>query len=115
MDMKIIAIPIFGDRISPRLEFAENLKLFYVKGNKILKNEVIKLISHNKLEKINMVIGLNLDIIICNGLSEIFEKEIVKNNIKIIPWVHGDVDEVLENYMSDKLTFPKKLKNIKDS
>lgn len=98
-----IAIPIFGKRISPRLDLAENLKLFYVKGNKILKSEVIRLISHNKLEKINMVIGLNPDVIICNGLSEIFEKEIEKNNIKLISWIHGEVDEVLHKYLFGSL------------
>lgn len=103
-----IAIPIFGKRISPRLDLAENLKLFYVKGNKILKSEVIRLISHNKLEKINMVIGLNPDVIICNGLSEIFEKEIEKNNIKLISWIHGEVSEVLNKYLLGKLTSQQK-------
>ncbi len=99
----IIAIPIFGERVSPRLDLTENLKLFTIKDTTILKSEIIRLISHNKLERINMIIDLNPDLIICNGLSEIFQKEIEKNNIKLIPWTHGEVDEVLQKYLVGSL------------
>lgn len=98
-----IAIPIFGKRISPRLDLAENLKLFTVEGNEILKSEIIRLISHNRLEKINMIIDLKPDLIICDGLSKILEEKIGKNNIKLIPWVHGETDEVLHKYLFDSL------------
>lgn len=113
--MKTIAIPIFGNRISPRLDYAESLQLIYIDKKKVLKRETIKIITHNRLERINRIINLQPDILICDGLTEICKNKLVKSTIKVIPWVHGDVDEVLENYMSDKLTFPKKLKNINDS
>lgn len=110
MDMKIIAIPIFGDRISPRLEFATNFKLFEVEKCKVLNSEIIRLVSHNHLEKINMIIGVKPNVIICDGLSKIFELEILKTNIKLIAWVHGEVDEILHKYLLGTLITESKLK-----
>jgi len=101
--MKIIAIPIFEDRISPRFDLATKLKLFKVERAKILNSEIIRLVPHNRLKRINMIIDLKPDIIICNGLSKIFEEEIEKNGIKLIPWTHGDVDEVLHKYLTGSL------------
>lgn len=110
MDMKIIAIPIFGNRISPRLELATNLKLFEVAKRKVLNSEIIRLVSHNKLEKMNMIIGVKPDVIICDGLSKISEAEILKTNINLIPWVHGEVDTILHKYLTGTLKIKAKLK-----
>ena len=109
--MKTIAIPTFGNRISPRLGYAESVQLIYIDKKKVLKRETIKIITHNRLERINRIINLKPDILICNGLTEICQNELVKSTIKVISCIHGDVDEVLKKYLSDKLTSQKK--NIK--
>ena len=59
--MKIIIIPNFGTRISPRLDFAESLNLYKIKNGKVIESEVIKFIAHNRLERINMLVELNPD------------------------------------------------------
>jgi predicted Fe-Mo cluster-binding NifX family protein len=101
--MKIIVIPNFGTRISPRLDFAESLNLFKTKNGKIIDSEVIKFIAHNRLERINMLVGLKPDIIICDGISQITHDKLTQENIRIIPWIHGEISEVIDMFLSGKL------------
>ena len=101
--MKIIIIPNFGTRISPRLDFAESLNLFKVKSGKVMEIEIIKFIAHNRLERINMLVGLKPDIIICDGISQITRDKLTQENIIVIPWIHGEIREVIDMFLSGKL------------
>lgn len=98
--METIIVPLFGSRISPRLDYAEHFQLLTVEGGKIQKNEFIKIITNNRLERINRLIRLKPDIIICNGITERCFVELTKSNIKIIPWIQGELEEALQNYFS---------------
>ena len=101
--MEFIIIPIFGNRISPRLDYAEHFQLLCIENRKIIKQESIKIITNNRLERINRLIKMKPEMIICNGLTERCYIELTKSNIKIIPWIKGEIDEVLNNYFSGYL------------
>lgn len=101
--MDTIAIPVLGKRISPRLDYTERMQLFTIESGSIKNCETIKLISHSILERINMLIRLQLDVIICDGVSENSYEKLKSNNIKIFPWVHGEVDTVIDKYLNGKL------------
>ena len=109
--MKILAIPNFGERISPRLDYAESLQLITIDSNKALKKETIKVIAHSNLERINLIIGLKPDIVICDGISDLTHSKLLEKNIKVLPWIHGKVDEVLNSYLNGTIN-KMYLKNI---
>jgi len=98
--MKLLAIPNFGERISPRLDCAESLQLVTIESNIIVKKETIKIIAHSNLERINLIIGLKPDIVICDGISDLTHTKLSEKNIKVIPWIHGIVEEVLSSYIN---------------
>lgn len=98
--MKTIVIPYFENRISPRLDYAENFKILTIDKYKVVKEQSIKIITKNRLEKINRIILLNPDLIICNGLTERCYVELTKAQIKVMPWNKGEVESVLKNYLS---------------
>jgi predicted Fe-Mo cluster-binding NifX family protein len=101
--MKIVAIPKFGERISPRLDYAESLLFVTIESNNITKKENIKIIAHSNLERINLIIGLTPDIVICDGISDLTYNKLIENNIEVIPWIHGTVEEVLDKYLNRTL------------
>jgi predicted Fe-Mo cluster-binding NifX family protein len=101
--MKIIIIPNFGTRISPRLDFAESLNLFKIKNGKVIESEVLKFIAHNRLERINMLVELRPDVIICDGISQITREQLTKEKICVIPWTHGEISEVIEMFLLGKI------------
>jgi predicted Fe-Mo cluster-binding NifX family protein len=108
--MKTIAIPVFGNRISPRIDYTESMQLITVENNSIKSRETIKLIAHSSLEKINMLIELHPDVIICDGVSELSYDKLINHDIKVFPWIHGEVDVIIRKYLEGKL----KQSNIQD-
>ena len=98
--IETIIIPLFENRISPRLDYAQHFKLLTHEHGKIQKEEHIKIITKNRLERINRIIRLKPDIIICNGLTERCYVELTKSKICVIPWIQGELEETLQNYFS---------------
>ena len=83
--MKLLAIPNFGERISPRIDYAETLQLITVEDKKVIQKETIKIIAHSNLERINLIIGLKPDVVICDGISRSYcYDKLVENKIEII-------------------------------
>ena len=101
--MKKILVPVFDNRVSSRLDCAESFQLIIVNKMKILKSDFVKVYTKNQLDKLRQLLFLRPDIIICNGVTDFFKKEFIKNKIELIPWVYGQVNEVVENYMNGTL------------
>lgn len=101
--METIIIPLFENRISPRLDYAQHFQLLMHEHGKIQKQESIKIITNNRLERINRIIRLKPDTIICNGLTERCYVELTKSKIQVIPWIQGEIEVVLQNYFSGYL------------
>ena len=59
--------------------------------------------SINPLEKVKVLIKLNPDVLICGGLTEFCQNRLKNTDIQIIPWVRGDIEEILAQYLEGKL------------
>ncbi len=101
--MKTIAIPIFKSRVSVRLDCAEDIHLVTIEKDKIKTRDAVRLVSTNPLEKVKVLIQLNPDVLICGGLTEYCSIRLKEINIQIIPWVQGDIEEILSLYLKGEL------------
>ena len=101
--METIAIPVFGNRVSPRLDYTESLQLVKIENGAIQNKEIVKLLSLSRFEKINMLIRIHPNVIICDGISELSSEKLTRNNIIVFPWIHGEVDAVIDKYLKGKL------------
>ena len=98
--MESIIIPIFGDRVSPRIEYANHFLLVKTKNHSIVSQENISIITDSPLERMQNIIKLKPDLIICNGVSESFKLILVQNSIHVVSWIRGSVNDVLNNYLN---------------
>ena len=101
--MKRIAIPIFEDRVSNRLDCSENLLLVSTEENAIKKREMICLLTMNPSVRLNTLIDLGIDVLICNGITEFYSQRLSDSNVQVIPWISGEAEEVLARYLEGKL------------
>ena len=101
--METIAIPIFGNRISPRLDYTESIQLITIEKGVIKDREILKLLSPSRFEKLNMIVRIHPDVIICDGVSDLSYEKLIANNIKVFPWIHGEIDTILKNYLDGNL------------
>jgi predicted Fe-Mo cluster-binding NifX family protein len=101
--MKTILVPVFNQRISSRLDCTDNFKIVKIEKNVVKDIESIQLVAKNQLEKLNLIITMKPDTVICNGLTDLYKNEFLKNKIKIIPWIHGSFEDVIQNFVKGKL------------
>lgn len=101
--MKKVAIPIYGDRISNRLDCSENIMLVTVENGNVHESKTIHLVPTNSLERINTLSELGVDVLICNGITKFYSNKLKDSNIKVIPWICGDVKEILALYLKNEL------------
>ena len=102
--MKTIALSIFGNRISSRLDVAEKLMIVKVDNTLIKNRETFLLDSSDILKKLDALVKLKPDVLICGGLTNLCEKKLKNYNIKVIPWVRGETDYILKLYLNGVLT-----------
>ncbi len=102
--MKTIALSIFGNRISPRLDVAEKLMIVKVENTVVKNKETLLLDSADILKKLDTLVKLKPDVLICGGLTSLCEQKLKNHNIKIIPWVKGETEYIIKLYLNSVLT-----------
>jgi predicted Fe-Mo cluster-binding NifX family protein len=103
MVMTRIAIPVFGDHISNRIDCSEELMLVSAEQGKVRKIEKISMRQFDLLDRLKLLIKLKVDVLICNGITEFYSHTLGNSEIKVIPWIKGEVKDVLERYLKGKL------------
>jgi predicted Fe-Mo cluster-binding NifX family protein len=101
--MKTIALSIFGNRISSRLDVAEKLMIIKVENTTIKNKETLLLDSADILKKLDTLVKLKPDVLICGGLTNLCEKKLSNYNIRVIPWIKGDTEYILKLYLNGML------------
>ncbi len=101
--MKTLLMPVFKERISSRLDCTECFQVVEIDNNSVYRTEKVKVISKNQLEKLNLILSLKPNIVICNGLTEYYENEFHKNHVKVISWVHGKFEDVIKDFINGNL------------
>ncbi|MEJ2657379.1 MAG: NifB/NifX family molybdenum-iron cluster-binding protein [Desulfobacterales bacterium] len=101
--MKRIAIPVFENRISNRLDCCENIILYSIYRSKIQCCETVRLVQASPSEKLNMLLEMGIDVLICNGITAFYSRKLSEKNIQVIPWVSGEVKKVVNQYLNHKL------------
>ena len=93
--MKRIAISVFRGRIASRLDSAENLILVVADNGKVESREIVLLREEDPLRKMDKIIQLKPDVLICGGLTKICEDKLSNRNIKVFPWIQGNTEYIL--------------------
>ncbi len=101
--MKTIILSIFGNRISPRLDVSEKVMVVKIENNEIKTKETLQLDNVDTLKKLENLLKLKPDVLICGGLTRLCVKKLKNYNIKVIPWIQGDIDYILNLYLDGLL------------
>ena len=101
--MRKILIPIFDNRISSRLDCTDTFQVVEIKNNVIQNSEMVRILTKNEFEKLKTILSIKPNKVICNGLTEFYEHEFEKNDIKVIPWVYGEFEDVVNDFMNGTL------------
>ena len=101
-----IAIPIWNGCVSSVLDFAHQLLVVDAEDKKETSRSQIQLNQQAIQQRASRLVELNVNVLICGGISWPLASMLMASNIEVIPFVTGTVDEVLNAYFNNQLTEP---------
>jgi len=57
-------------------------------------------------KRLECLLELGVGTLLCGGISKGLAREIETRGIELIPWVSGEINEVLDAYLQDRLPDP---------
>jgi predicted Fe-Mo cluster-binding NifX family protein len=100
-----IAIPLFGNRISPRLDCAKKVLLVNIleREKKIVSSEEKEFQTVGTSENMDFYLSNEIDTVICGGISIEMQDFLLKHDIRVISWVTGEAQKALDLFIEGKL------------
>ncbi|SRR6056297_2004752 len=104
--MKTIALPIWGNRISPVFETTRRFLIVECSKGSIKKQLNYDFNSDLQLERVSKLIGFKVDVLLCGAISNMFVNMIQAYGIQVFPFLTGPVQEILDAYCRGTLFSP---------
>ena len=102
--MKVI-VPIYKKRISPVFDWCMRAVVVEVQSGNTVNREEIDLSVLNEFERIEKVVDLDAETMLCGGISMQLEGVMTFRGIQVISWISGNVDEIINRFINGTL-FP---------
>lgn len=98
-----VAIPVWGNSVSTVFDFANQLMIIDVEAGQVKERSEIKFIEDTIISKAAKLRELGVHVLLCGAISKPLENMIVTSGIKVISFVKGTIDEVVEAYFAGRL------------
>ncbi len=102
--MTKVAIPAWKNRISPVFESSGTYLLADCIGQGIENSQYLSLDKVTSLERMKFLLRNSVDVLICGAISKFYFNLIKAHDIDLIPFVTGNVDQVLLSYCQGRFT-----------
>ena len=102
-----LAIPEFNGRVSPVFDCCRRLLVIdtSMKGpDRIASQDWSELECVKRPGRLK---ELGIEILLCGGISTHLAREIEAGGVYIIPWISGEVGEIIDAYLNGRLPDPK--------
>lgn len=101
-DMKI-AIPTWNGRVSPVFDTASRLLVVEAEDEGEYSRFETDISEHFVPSKVMRLTGLGIDTLICGAISRPLAYMMTTAGIRLIPWISGQVEDVLQAFLSGTL------------
>jgi len=98
-----IAIPTWNGQISPVFDVASELLLVDVEHGVQVRRDQKLLTATNPAVRAGRVTDLGVDVLICGAISRPLEAILTNAQIRVIPYLRGPAEEILQAFVSGQL------------
>jgi len=95
-----LALAVFEERISVIFDNSSQLLLVSIKDDLVTSTRKINYGALCTVEMIEILKDEWVKILICGAISDFMQQTIERNGIKVIPWISGSVQKVLDAWLS---------------
>ena len=100
-------IPVFKNRVSPVFDWCSNLLVVEIQSGREVGRSEVAAADTDPVGQTDQVVKLGVGLVVCGGIGEILLGLIEANNIRVIPGVSGDIDDVLAALSAGELPHPR--------
>lgn len=104
----MLAIPVYQERISPLLDVSKKYAIFEIVDDEVKQKLLIEVHAESEPLRIDKLKELGVSVIICGAVSDFVTRLVLAKGIRLISWVSGPVDEIIERYTGDALEQPRR-------
>jgi predicted Fe-Mo cluster-binding NifX family protein len=98
-----IAVPTFGDRVSPRFDCAVSFLLVTVDHGEISEPRILDASTWAPHDRISRLIALDVDTVLCGGIDRWSSESLQSVGIALYGWVAGTIEESLDALIRGEL------------
>ena len=98
-----VAIPIWENRVSPVMDTASQLMLLEFDQSDSFSRQVLEIPALHMIHKIEFIRSTEINLLICGAISQAMFRMIAALGIEIIPFIRGNIDEVIKAYIHGQL------------
>lgn len=102
----IVAITVRDNHITPAFDVSRDFLVLAVDSGTVVDQHLDMFTSISPLQKASQLKKLKVNTLICGAISPMLTQRIATYEIKTIPCVAGDVDDVIGAYLAGTLPDP---------
>ena len=101
-----VAIPVYGDYVSNVFDFAHRLLLVDIENGKETQRREVEIEDFSLPQRAGQLKTLEVDVLVCGAVSQLLANMVTQSGIEVLPFVTGNIENVLGAYMAGQLTRP---------
>ncbi len=101
-----VALTVWKNRISPVFDSAGLLLVAEIEKGSVVSRYYEPLNAELPFSRVSKLSKLGVEILICGAISQFFASIIGARGIRVIPFIAGDVNQVLDAYLKGSLLMP---------
>lgn len=104
--MMKIALPEWNGRISPVFDTAGRLTVVRIEGGAEIERESIPIVEDRPGQRAMRLAETGVSTLICGAVSNGMARAIEAIGIAVIPWIAGEIDEIVAAFLAGRLEGP---------
>ncbi len=101
--MRRVAIAVWRGSVSTTLDFASNLLLIDMEGQKVAARKEVRLESGSPQATALSLEAQGVSVVICGAISRLLAQNLEMRGVQVIPFVSGEVEEVIQAFVKGGL------------
>ncbi|MCK5241226.1 NifB/NifX family molybdenum-iron cluster-binding protein [bacterium] len=101
--MMKLAISIWENRLAPVFDVSRRFLIIDIECNQELNRYETTIPETSLIGKAGSIIELKVEVLICGAISRLYEEMLLASGIQVVPRICGQVEEVLQAFITGKL------------
>jgi predicted Fe-Mo cluster-binding NifX family protein len=102
----MVALTVWDGRISPVFDVCRAALVLDIDNGRVVSTSIAALDSATSSAKVDQLAILKIETLVCGAISEPLRQDLTSRGVKVIGFVAGEVEDVVQAILSDMLPTP---------